>query len=183
MRTTCGISSPFELLFPASGQVTYVLRTHSPLNPRIATRASFDLHVLSTPPAFILSQDQTLRMTSSVRRLTWRLLIDCRVHDPAVGSTIPRKGQSPQAAYHGASSYHSSVVKVPHFPRETKNRCKPLAFASAQVQARSLGCTVCPAHGGLNDLLADYTQAGGSVKGNGEFESILKMRVAVEREA
>ena len=65
MRTTCGISSPFELLFPASGQVTYVLRTHSPLNSRIATWASFDLHVLSTPPAFILSQDQTLRMTST----------------------------------------------------------------------------------------------------------------------
>ena len=70
--TTCGISSPFELLFPASGQVTYVLRTHSPLNPRIATRISFDLHVLSTPPAFILSQDQTLRMTfnQSPRRET-----------------------------------------------------------------------------------------------------------------
>ena len=68
-----------------------MLRTHSPLNARIATSASFDLHVLSTPPAFILSQDQTLRMTSSVRRLTWRLLIDCRVHDPAVGSTVPPK--------------------------------------------------------------------------------------------
>ena len=31
-RTACGISSPFELLFPTSGQVTYVLRTHSPLS-------------------------------------------------------------------------------------------------------------------------------------------------------
>ena len=60
--TVCGISSPFELLFPTSGQVTYVLLTHSPLGfPRIATgKPSFDLHVLSTPPAFILSQDQTL---------------------------------------------------------------------------------------------------------------------------
>jgi hypothetical protein len=38
-----------------------VLRTHSPLRPSIATRSAFDLHVLSTPPAFILSQDQTLR--------------------------------------------------------------------------------------------------------------------------
>src|SRR6185503_14028160 len=160
----------------------------SPLNPSIATRASFDLHVLSTPPAFILSQDQTLRMTSTSLPegrpvYVWRLLIDCRVHDPAVGSTNSRTSRSPQAAYHGASSYHSSVVKVPHFPRETKNRCKPLSFASAQVQARSLGCTVCPAHGGLNDLLADYTQAGVPVKGNGEFESFLKMRVAVERQA
>jgi hypothetical protein len=26
-----------------------------------AQRSSFDLHVLGTPPAFILSQDQTLR--------------------------------------------------------------------------------------------------------------------------
>ena len=59
--TTCGISSPFGLLFHTSGQVTYVLRTHSPLRGRIATTSSFDLHVLSTPPAFILSQDQTLR--------------------------------------------------------------------------------------------------------------------------
>jgi hypothetical protein len=28
---------------------------------RIATYFSFDLHVLSTPPAFVLSQDQTLQ--------------------------------------------------------------------------------------------------------------------------
>jgi hypothetical protein len=54
----CGISSPFELLSPAKRQVCYVLLTRSPLC--IAT--SFDLHVLGTPPAFILSQDQTLRI-------------------------------------------------------------------------------------------------------------------------
>ena len=76
-----------------------MLRTHSPLSARIATSASFDLHVLSTPPAFILSQDQTLRMTSTSlpeRRpvYVWRLLIDCRVHDPAVGSTVPPKWDS-----------------------------------------------------------------------------------------
>jgi hypothetical protein len=29
----CGISSPFELLSPAEGQVSYVLRTRSPLTP------------------------------------------------------------------------------------------------------------------------------------------------------
>ena len=41
----------------------YVLRTLSPLEcPDIATRSfPFDLHVLSTPPAFVLSQNQTLR--------------------------------------------------------------------------------------------------------------------------
>ena len=40
------------------GQVNYVLLTRPPLSPR---REPFDLHVLSTPPAFVLSQDQTLQ--------------------------------------------------------------------------------------------------------------------------
>ena len=43
--------------------MTHVLRTLAPLPPRnIATPGrSSDLHVLSTPPAFVLSQNQTLR--------------------------------------------------------------------------------------------------------------------------
>ena len=52
-----GISLAFARVSQADGQVTYVLLTRSPLG--IAT--SFDLHVLGTPPAFILSQDQTLK--------------------------------------------------------------------------------------------------------------------------
>ncbi len=55
----CGISTPFGMLSPAEGQVSYVLRTRSPLGHIAAS--PFDLHVLGTPPAFILSQDQTLR--------------------------------------------------------------------------------------------------------------------------
>ena len=40
-----------------------MLRTRSPLDlPVLPTDwISFDLHVLSTPPAFVLSQDQTLQ--------------------------------------------------------------------------------------------------------------------------
>lgn len=40
-----------------------MLRTRSPLNfhPVALQKIPFDLHVLTTPPAFILSQDQTLR--------------------------------------------------------------------------------------------------------------------------
>ena len=38
-----------------------MLLTRSPLITGASTGSSFDLHVLSTPPAFILSQDQTLR--------------------------------------------------------------------------------------------------------------------------
>ena len=60
----CGISRSFLLLSPAQGQVTYVLLTRSPL---ISKRDSFDLHVLGTPPAFILSQDQTLVKISQIR--------------------------------------------------------------------------------------------------------------------
>ena len=57
-----GISSRFQLLSQSPGQVSHVLRTRSPLGlPEQAPWTSFDLHVLSTPPAFILSQDQTLQ--------------------------------------------------------------------------------------------------------------------------
>ena len=38
-----------------------MLRTRSPLIPGPKPGSPFDLHVLSTPPAFVLSQDQTLR--------------------------------------------------------------------------------------------------------------------------
>ncbi len=52
-----GINQSFDWVSPAVRQVSYALRTRAPLG--IAT--PFDLHVLSTPPAFVLSQDQTLR--------------------------------------------------------------------------------------------------------------------------
>ena len=38
-----------------------MLLTRSPLSPDPKVRFSLDLHVLSAPPAFVLSQDQTLR--------------------------------------------------------------------------------------------------------------------------
>ena len=62
----CGISSRFQLLSPTPGQVPHVLLTRSPLSyPCVRPKASaeitpFDLHVLGAPPAFVLSQDQTL---------------------------------------------------------------------------------------------------------------------------
>ena len=43
------------------GQVGHALLTRSPLSPPSkAWWIPFDLHVLSTPPAFILSQNRTL---------------------------------------------------------------------------------------------------------------------------
>ena len=55
----CGISSRFQLLFPWYGQIAHALLTRPPLTSPKAS--SFDLHVLSMPPAFILSQNQTLK--------------------------------------------------------------------------------------------------------------------------
>jgi hypothetical protein len=48
-------------LSQSTGQVTHVLLTRSRLCPRASSGSSLHLHVLSTPPAFVLSQDQTLR--------------------------------------------------------------------------------------------------------------------------
>ena len=60
----CGISSRFQLLSPSIRQVTHALLTRPPLTyTSLGFNVSpFDLHVLSTPPAFILSQDQTLML-------------------------------------------------------------------------------------------------------------------------
>jgi hypothetical protein len=41
-----------------------VILTRSPLSPAPKGWFSLDLHVLSAPPAFVLSQDQTLREES-----------------------------------------------------------------------------------------------------------------------
>ena len=55
-----GIRPSFPGLSQSQGQVTHVLLTRSPLIHPASWASSFDLHVLSTPPAFVLSQDQTL---------------------------------------------------------------------------------------------------------------------------
>ena len=59
----CGISTPFGVLFPCLGKVAHALLTRPPLKQFVASYSlsPLDLHVLGTPPAFILSQDRTLR--------------------------------------------------------------------------------------------------------------------------
>src|SRR4051794_19994575 len=57
---TSSISHPFRQLSQSRGQITHVLLTRSPLEYPPKEAFPLDLHVLSTPPAFVLSQDQTL---------------------------------------------------------------------------------------------------------------------------
>ena len=61
-RLLYGISTCFQVLSPSDGQVTHVLLTRPPLEHLRASSSMspLDLHVLGTPPAFVLSQDQTL---------------------------------------------------------------------------------------------------------------------------
>ena len=63
LSVSCGISTFFNVLFPSERQVAHTLLTSPPLTRSKASSQScpFDLHVLGTPPAFILSQDQTLK--------------------------------------------------------------------------------------------------------------------------
>ena len=62
----CGITRRFHRLSRSYGQVTHALLARPPLSiisfvPKNSVNDfSFDLHVLGTPPAFVLSQDQTL---------------------------------------------------------------------------------------------------------------------------
>ena len=57
-----GINPNFSGLFPARRKVLYVFRTRLPvaINCIATVMLPLDLHVLSLPLAFILSQDQTL---------------------------------------------------------------------------------------------------------------------------
>ena len=59
---SCGISTSFPVLFPTERKVAHALLTRPPLELSGASslKSPLDLHVLSTPPAFVLSQDQTL---------------------------------------------------------------------------------------------------------------------------
>ena len=68
-----GITVRFQTLSRSEGQVAHALLTHPPLShirfhsEEIIRQASFDLHVLGTPPAFVLSQDQTLKTIVLIR--------------------------------------------------------------------------------------------------------------------
>ena len=47
-----------------------MLLTRSPLIHPASWASAFDLHVLSTPPAFVLSQDQTLQKNMKNQKTT-----------------------------------------------------------------------------------------------------------------
>jgi hypothetical protein len=73
------------------GQVTHVILTRSRLCPGPKPGSSLHLHVLSTPPAFVLSQDQTLRKKCDVTGVSHKRVVMSltrrRVHNAATDMT------------------------------------------------------------------------------------------------
>ncbi len=71
MKVSSGFNPSFPRLSLCKRQVTHVLLTRPPLIqfvfcPKASVKSSsLDLHVLSAPPAFVLSQDQTLNYNLS----------------------------------------------------------------------------------------------------------------------
>ena len=74
-----GISRRFHRLSPRNGQVAHALRTLAPVAIKTSTNLSLmlplDLHVLSLPLAFILSQDQTLHCIINYKFLSLSLTL------------------------------------------------------------------------------------------------------------
>ncbi len=75
----CGISPGFPGLFPTIGPVP---TRYSPVChcPPPEGGISFDLHVLGLPPAFVLSQDQTLSLKERFRGGSLRLSLSGHLH-------------------------------------------------------------------------------------------------------
>src|SRR3954467_1966622 len=104
--STSGISPSFLGLSRSSGQVTHVLLTRSRLCPRPKPGSSLHLHVLSTPPAFVLSQDQTLRERLACQSEYRKVLgFHCLVHTESVveGSIRGRRYTLPRPILDGCS--------------------------------------------------------------------------------
>ena len=88
--------SQFPRAIPNQRARSHALLTRPPLGPK----TSLDLHVLSLPPAFVLSQDQTLKLKRVwfalplryLERRDARPVLDVRTsaHHPALSSQIKR---------------------------------------------------------------------------------------------
>ena len=86
--SVCGISVAFAPLSPTEGQVP---TCSSAVRHAAPEGEAYDLHALGTPPAFVLSQDQTLR---------------------CMGWTAAEAASAPIGMDRVRVHHHDSVVKV-----------------------------------------------------------------------
>src|SRR3954471_12426695 len=108
-----GIRPGFPGLSRSQRQVAHVLLTRSPLTPK----GPLDLHVLSTPPAFVLSQDQTLQQ---------RMLKTNPNQDRSTSNPSMLKETHPHPTPHGArqargqNKWHPSSKHAVEFSRNER---------------------------------------------------------------
>ena len=126
-----GISSRFQLLSQFKGQVTHALLTRPPLTSyssfpkKFQLGRPFDLHVLSTPPAFVLSQDQTLHVNPYLHeKLVLAQLLLC------TSRTISLNGTT------------RSLLSQPPLPRDDKDPASTTEPSQAPRDAHKLYCSV-----------------------------------------
>ena len=144
-----GITRPFGRLSRGRGQVLHVLLSRSPLaSPRRGV--PFDLHVLGAPPAFILSQDRTLRpnmlgprarpvlttvtLIGSVRFI-WFCLIGKGIPRGRLSAAL-RKTNPSQTISNGSMSARMRHIMCAH-PRSIRfSRCTPSRSIRSNRAAR-----------------------------------------------
>ena len=120
----CGISPSFPGLSPTSGHIP---TRYSPVR-RCRCRPR-DLHVLSMPPAFTLSQDQTLRF-----------IHHHQAQNPAAAPNHPALTLSPTISQPSRNNQtpNQSTPKAPAPPLKGTNTRAPTAHPTPQHQAPTL---------------------------------------------
>ena len=113
-----GIRPGFPGLSRSQRQVAHVLLTRSPLTPK----GPLDLHVLSTPPAFVLSQDQTLqqRMLKTNPAKTGRLATHQTVKQNPHHRQPDNPNRPPSHQKRGPNIWHSSSKHAVEFSRNER---------------------------------------------------------------
>ena len=123
----------FHRLSARRGLVAYALRTRPPLSPIPKDRIPCDLHVLGLPPAFILSQDQTLRCNIALLLLFRLKGLSCLVFpQPTTTKTTASRRTQRQSAAVLASRCHRTPANI------TTNLSPLPSFAGAKVQPFTL---------------------------------------------
>ena len=119
--------------------------------PGVATgRSSLDLHALGTPPAFILSQDQTLHLRSETPRA--RRLVECSRRSSVALEPLefdhPSRTDRGDGRYRGPTLHRSRLIRYPDAPRNRSEGQAPrdgvlaLAFRTLlSFQGTSPGCS------------------------------------------
>ena len=117
----CGVSHPFEWLSPCMRQVAYALRTRPPVATYCIATAllPLDLHVLSLPLAFILSQDQTLH---------------CIILSSLILNSVIQPVNTPQYQL-SYVRYLGFIFIKDHFPKNShpSSLTPPLNFGTAKI--------------------------------------------------